>query len=291
MSIEVLVGEKVIKMLERYGSEIVKEINRKYEVVDEEEILKSLKIEKKKEEIRSKIPMPFKGEMCKDKCNVIRLNYGLYTQCQNKCEKKINGYDVCKTCIKQTEKNSNGKPTYGYIQERIELGKNFKDPKGKSPIAYGNVMERLKLNREEVEREATRLGIELSEEDFEISKKQRGRPKKETAITDTSSEEGDVVDKKPRGRPKKEKKPISETIEEEINNNDSDNKDPDNNDSDNKDPDNNDSDDDEEGLAVTEFTHMGKKYLKAQDNTLYDFDTHEELGTWNPEKRDIVIDN
>ena len=57
--------------------------------------------------------------------------------------KIINGYDVCKTCKKQIEKSKNVKPTYGYIQERIEMGDRYRDPKGKAPIAYGNIMEKL----------------------------------------------------------------------------------------------------------------------------------------------------
>ena len=41
---------------------------------------------------------------------------------------------------------------------------------------------------------------------------------------------------------------------------------------------------DEEELAVTEFKIEGVKYLKAADNTLYDFKTHEEIGEWDPSK-------
>ena len=37
-------------------------------------------------------------------------------------------------------------------------------------------------------------------------------------------------------------------------------------------------------LAVTEFKNEGVKYLKAADNTIYDFKTHEELGEWDPIK-------
>ena len=49
-------------------------------------------------------------------------------------------------------------------------------------------------------------------------------------------------------------------------------------------------DSDEEELAVTEFTHKGIKYLKAGDNTLYDVNTHEEIGLWDPEKNKVIMD-
>ena len=56
------------------------------------------------------------------------------------------------------------------------------------------------------------------------------------------------------------------------------------------DSDDDDSDDDEE-LAVSEFFISGIKYLKAADNSLYDFKTHEGIGMWNPDTKQIEIDN
>ena len=44
---------------------------------------------------------------------------------------------------------------------------------------------------------------------------------------------------------------------------------------------------DEEELAVTAFNIDGVKYLKAADNTIYDFKTHEEVGNWNPALKQI----
>jgi len=291
-SVEVLEGT-----LKRYGEKLMKEVSEKYGI-DKKELLKMINVEVKGvEEIErktlSKIPMPFTGVMCVGNCNGIRLNHGLYTQCTNEHSIRKDGYDVCKTCAKQIEKNSNGKPTYGYIQERIELGNDYKDPKGKSPVSYGNIMEKLNISRKDVEEEAERLGLKLNEKIFEVKKTQRGRPKKSTDVVDTASESSEPP-KKPRGRPPKEKKTVTEDssdilknlITEDITKSTQEKEENSTQEKEEEVVD----DSDEEELAVTEFIYKGNKYLKAADNTVYDINTHEEIGQWNPDKNMIIID-
>ena len=301
---EIQVCEVLEKTLERYGEKIMKEISKKYGI-ELNELLKMIKIEVKEvEEMErktlSKIPMPFTGVMCVGNCNAIRLNHGLYTQCTNEHSISKNGYDVCKTCVKQIEKNSNVKPTYGYIQDRIELGDDFKDPKGKSPVAYGNIMAKLNISRKDVEEEAERLGLKLNEKIFEVKKSQRGRPKKSIDVVDTESESGEP-EKRPRGRPKKEKKTVTEDSKDILKNliaevvppspeekkvdEAKDKKEMEVKDESDKEED----ESDEEGLAVREFTHKGIKYLKAEDNTLYDVNTHEEIGMWDPKAKKVIV--
>lgn len=280
----------------------MKEVSVKYGI-ELNELLKLIKIEVKVvEEIErktlSKIPMPFTGVMCSSNCNGIRVNHGLYTQCTNEFSISKNGYNLCKTCVKQTEKNSNGKPTYGYIQDRIELGEDYKDGKGKSPIAYGNIMEKLNISRKDVEEEANRLGIKIDESIFAVKKSQRGRPKKSTDIVDTASESSEPV-KRGRGRPKKEKKTVTEDSSDILKNLITEDKTPSNEEpstppkeepsSPPKEEEEED-DSDEEELAVTEFTYKGIKYLKASDNTLYDINTHEEIGNWDPDTNKIILE-
>lgn len=292
-SVEVLEGT-----LKRYGEKLMKEVSEKYGI-DKKELLKMINVEVKGvEEIErktlSKIPMPFTGVMCVGNCNGIRLNHGLYTQCTNEHSIRKDGYDVCKTCAKQIEKNSNGKPTYGYIQERIELGNDYKDPKGKSPVSYGNIMEKLNISRKDVEEEAERLGLKLNEKIFEVKKTQRGRPKKSTDVVDTASESSEAP-KKPRGRPPKEKKIVTEDssdilknlITEDITKSTQEKEE---NSTQEKEEEEVVDDSDEEELAVTEFICKGNKYLKAADNTVYDINTHEEIGQWNPDTNTIIID-
>ena len=263
--------------MEEYGRKVVKELAREYGFSEEEGLRKINITVKKMEEIKmkelSKIPMPFTGVICSENCNGIRLNHSLYTQCTNKHTISHNGYNLCKTCDKQREKNSNDKPTYGYIQERIEQGENYVDSKGKKPVSYGNVMEKLNISRKEVEKEAEKIGIIIDEKHYEVKKGQRGRPKKSMTSTkdviDTASESSERSEKRGRGRPKKEKKTVEEVKVVEV-----------------KEEENESSD--EEELAVTKFTYKGKEYLKAADNTLYDIESHEEIGRWDGEK--VILD-
>lgn len=349
---EIQMSEKVEKMMERMlyrrGEEIVESLSEKYgfsleeglEHVNIEVKMESEKKERKaRTQTKSKIPLPFCGEKCSENCEAIRLNHCLYTQCTNPGTEEKSGYLMCKTCIKQTEKNSNGKPTYGYISDRVKLGADFRDPKGKEPVLYGNIMEKLNISRDDAIKEAEKQGLTIPEEQFEVKKAKRGRPKKEVVTVDTSGSETEEPKKetkdepkketkdeskeKPkstRGRPKKNPTPTNTNVGddvikglveskaqvplqtpatlESISSSDVSSKpkeDP------NEDPkehginvtpsekDDSSSDDnsDDEELAVCEFKIGKTKYLKAADNTLYDFKTHEEIGKWNPKTKTI----
>ena len=342
--------ENLKKIMQRVGKVIVVELGKKYGFDISEGLkhvnLEEINVQSERREIsnktRSKIPVPFCGKIIKGNCEAIRLNHCLYTQCTNDStilhtDGKITA-NLCSTCFKQTEKNSNGKPTYGYINDRMENGKNFRDPKGKAPLNYGNVMEKLNISREEAEKEAAIYGLTIPEDQFEIKKASRGRPKKDVSAIDTSgSEDGaslnDEPIKKPRGRPKKEKIVVSSIGDELIKalvtgekppekqpeklseklpekqpekppdkppeklpstniTTSSSSKLEDNDGNKIVDDDSNDDDsDDDEELAVSEFSISGIKYLKAADNSLYDFKTHEEIGIWNPDTKQIEIDN
>lgn len=308
-------------MLIENGVRIVEELSAKYGFSKDEglEHVKLNKIEvKERGEKKSrqgvttqKIILPFCGEKCSGNCDAIRLNHGLYTQCTNTGTEENDEYMLCKTCYKQTEKNSNGKPTYGYISERVELGSQFRDPKGKEPVKYGNIMVKLNITRDEAIQEAERYGLTIPEDQFEIKKAQRGRPKKDTTAVDTSGSDEEPP-KKTRGRPKKEKQVINtnsgeDLIKELVNKAQSEEQvepppkpkekpkvepppkptvEPS---SDSADAESD--DEEEEELAVTEFKILGVKYLKSADNTLYDFTSHEEVGTWNPKTKKIEIED
>ena len=147
------------------------------------------------------IPLPFCGTYERDNCMGIRLNHGLHTQCLNAPDRLG---DYCKTCQKQVDKNASGKPTYGDIRDRLECPiLEYRDPKGRLTIPYGNVMEKLGLDRTAVEAEAEKFGLVIPEKHWQVVKKTRGRPKKSvTGVSDTSSE---TSAPKKRGRPKKVK--------------------------------------------------------------------------------------
>jgi hypothetical protein len=316
-------------MIKKVGEGIVRSLSEKYGFKLEEGLeyvdLSNVEVKVEENEKSRKMVLPFCGRKEEGKCEGIRLNHGLYTQCTNSKKEGI----LCMTCLKQTEKNSNGKPTYGYISERVEQGTNYVDPKGKAPVQYGNIMDKLNITREEAEKEANKLGLTIPEEQFAVKKVARGRPKKDTTTIDTSGSDEDVP-KKNRRRPKKEKKVVSCNVGEDLikelvklgettvaaltpkppivgetpkppivgeTPKPPTNKGVDNGVSKDIDASPNEGtivatdsptdDEDEEELAVTEFKIGGKKYLKASDNTLYDINTHEEIGNWNPKTKEI----
>lgn len=294
--------EVVTEISSKYGldiSEVKKEIGLDVKIVNEKE--------KNKEK---KIMLPFCGRIDDERCQGIKINYCLYTQCENNIFQK----NLCKTCHKQSEKNSDGKPNYGTIDERLD--KNYKDKNGKQPIKYSKFMDKMNITREMAEKEAEEQGLTIPEEEFEIKKTSRGRPKKSTSTTDTSDEES-IAEPKKRGRPPKEKKVIEngnvgddliKNLIEEANKNEPKKEatpepkkavtpepkkaaTPEPKKAATPQADNDDDSDDEEETVVAPFTFKGVKYLKAADNTIYDINTHEEVGIWDEEKQEIVPDD
>ena len=261
----------------------------------------------------SSIPLPFCGYINERCCMGIKLNHSLYTQCQSK---SVNG-EFCKVCYNQTQKNSSAKPTYGVISDRL-VGDicDYRDPRGKKVVNYGNIMEKLNISKEMAEQEAQKQGVIIPELQFQVIRNQRGRPKKnkEVSVDDTDSEKSVPQEKKPRGRPKKEQKEIkandsdhniiaSLLAEANINNYAS------SSDSKNKitskevkkeiiesksDSDDSDDSDDEE-INVTIFKYKGPgedestDYFKTEDNILYDKDSNL-VGKWNSIKKIIEFD-
>ena len=298
-------NSKMEKAMSKMLLEVVSEISVKYGV-DISEVKREIGLDVevrvlKEKEKGKKIMLPFCGRIDDERCQGIKINYGLYTQCENNMFQK----KLCKTCHKQSEKNSDGKPNYGTIDERLD--KNYKDKNGKEPIKYSKFMEKMNITREMAEKEAQEQGVTIPEEEFEIKKIGRGRPKKSTSTTDTSDEES-IAEPKKRGRPPKEKKVIEngnvgddliKNLIEEANKSEpkkTATPGPKKPTSEPKktatpEPDNDDDSDDEEETVVAPFTFKGVKYLKAADNTIYDINTHEEVGVWDEEKQEIVPDD
>jgi len=159
---------------------------------------------------KATFPLPFSGVVRADCCQGVKPNRGLYSQCEKEC---VDDGEFCKGCTKQATKNASGEPDYGIITKRGSP--DWRDPKGKAPLAFIKVMKKLKLSEEEVLNEVSRLNvafdasIHFAEEPVKESK--RGRPKK--AITsDTESEKSE----KKRGRPKKAAKVVEITPTEDL---------------------------------------------------------------------------
>lgn len=155
---------------------------------------------KKEEKLQASIPLPFAGRSERETCcNGIRLNHGLYTQCTN--DHMASG-EYCQTCQKQADVM--GKPAYGTIEDRVACDPmEYRDPKGKKVVSYGNVLKKLGIDAEKARQEAARVGITLEDHHFTVVVGKRGRPKKSNAISDTESDASDAPKK--RGRPAKKK--------------------------------------------------------------------------------------
>jgi len=127
-------------------------------------------------------PLPYNGVINDDTCLGLKNNHGLYTQCELK---KITNSDFCKTCAGQSSKNSNGKPDYGTVWERGQVGiMDYRDPNGKGPIHYTKIMKKMGLTQEAVIQEAQRFDITIDPIHFvdpeptkQVSGK-KGRPQK-----------------------------------------------------------------------------------------------------------------
>jgi len=181
-------GEEAIRML---GLEMTK-VARK--MTEKKEKLPKVKLAK------PQYPIPFNGTMNDNCCYGLKQNRGLYTQCQNV---RKGDASFCKGCQAQADKNANGKPDYGTIQDRMEVGiYEFKDPKGKAPIAFTKLMKKMKIDQEQILNEAGKLNVTIDPIHFEYAdatESKRGRPK-----TEKPKKESTGV----KGRPKKEKKVV-----------------------------------------------------------------------------------
>ena len=183
------------------------------ESLAEMNLVKSLITKKpaKAKVLKPTVPLPFCGTLLTSCCG-IRVNHGLHSQCSNAKEcsdTSGEALDYCKTCNKQAMSNESGAPNGGDIRARISG--EWSPAKGKL-ISYGNVMEKLSITRSKAEGEAAKLGLTIPEEQFEVVKGRRGRPKSDTSTSSSDEEKP----KKPRGRPKKSKKVINSSTGDDL---------------------------------------------------------------------------
>ena len=151
-------------------------------------VSKGEKKEKKpKKEKKSVFPMPFVAELTDIAgCQGLAYNRGLFTQCT---KKRMENGNYCKGCQTEADKNASGCPDCGTVESRLATGLyEFKDPKGRSPISYVKVLEKLKLSVLTAEEESGKLNIDIPEEHFVVVEKSSSKQKKESVA---------------RGRPKK----------------------------------------------------------------------------------------
>lgn len=218
----------VAGMLEDARRETIRACAEKYKFSAEAALLevglsvKMVKKSERKEKIEKRekpeVPLPFTGVVNENSCHGLKQNHGLLTQCH---KNPIGCSTYCQGCQKQADKNASGKPNNGSIEDRMAAftcGKEYRDPKGKAPVAYAKVMQKLKLSEEQVKAEATKQNIELPAELFNAPVAKRGRPKKNQAVTSDTESESSMSNGEPkkRGRPKKTGKPVEVSTTEDL---------------------------------------------------------------------------
>ena len=168
-----------------------------YSFSEAEGFMKVLESKKVKNErvCKPRIALPYCGSLLSGCCMGISLNGRLYTQCLKKAKK---GSIWCGTCKKEAEASSSGKPKYGSMEDRMAMGKDWKDSKQRAPVKYSTVMLKKNITKEQALEEAAKLGWTIPEEEFELEvpkKKQgkkRGRPAK-TKKVETGGAGDDLI--------------------------------------------------------------------------------------------------
>jgi hypothetical protein len=249
-----------------------------------EKILSELRRELRKEielemKLEKEIKLPWSG--VKEEC-CMNLNYegGLYVQCRGM--KSVNGY--CESCKSEGE--------YGTTEERMKVDINdYIDPSGRKVVHYSKIMKKMNINKEDVLRRAEELGEKVAECHFLEVKSKRGRPRKE--------KQEEPKEKKKRGRPRKEKNVSSNNSGEDLiasllensNKNETKIEEKTETSADEKTELetnlNNNIDEEEEETNVIRFEINGKVYLKSEENILFDYESHDAIGMWNEENKEI----
>lgn len=210
-SVNSLIEEAVVKCGVEYSFDGAEAIHKLDLIASQGVIVKGRKNDSRKndgkdsrkndgvDKLVSSFPLPYNGEMDVNCCSGLKQNHGLYTQCQS--TRKVDDR-YCKGCKSQADKNANGEPDYGTIEKRKETGLlDFKDPSGKSPIAYTKIMKKFKKTEEEVVEEGKRMNMNINAIHFVVpsgSESKRGRPK-------SVDKKEDPKPKGVKGRPKKSK--------------------------------------------------------------------------------------
>ena len=234
-----------------------------------------------KAKTKSSIALPWCGTIVHANCYGVRFNKGLFTQCTN----KIKSGTRCSACSDSSKRMI----CCGDIRERSD--DNWSDSKGRTPVRYCVVMQKLGITREEAEAEAKRLGWVIPNKEFEKPEPaRRGRPPKRKPLVSNvvgndmldelvaGARDLSLIDESPRERPI----PPNETREQKMHRlfgSDSDS------DDEAYDVDTQ-SDDEIEVRPTVPLVIEGKEYLfDEKTNTAYYLDTQALAGVTTPGRR------
>ena len=189
---------QVREMKKRSSGKKTKEVKEKPVEAVKEKTLKAVKEKpvKAAKEYKAAFALPFVvSRVLEDGCHGLAFNGGLFTQCQ---KIRMSQSSYCKACQMEADGSSTGSPSNGTVEERCSQGlMDFRDSKGRAPIAYTKIMEKLNLTREQVEIEAGKLNMIIDEAHFavvETTKVATGRPKASKKKTVTVEAESMAVE-------------------------------------------------------------------------------------------------
>ena len=189
-------------MLAEYTKELLIIVGKEYDFDGLKAYDKLVNQPKKNKELKEIKVLPWLGIVDNNKCKGLRYCHGLHVQCDK------DATDLCKMCMKSNV-------PYGRVEDRLKCNlTEYRDPKGKQTLPYINVAEKLGIDIDKANRCCQELyDMNIPDEHLIPRKIQRGRPKKSTAVSDTESDTASP--KKKRGRPRKAKKKIV-TIGDEL---------------------------------------------------------------------------
>lgn len=207
--------------------------------------------------------LPFNGEKIEGKCEALKYNGGLFTQCDKDIwsESSLN---LCKRC--------NNMELKGIVQDRIDERLNsglydYKDKKNRSPIRYLKYLKKQNISKEEVLDYCNKKHILLNQEHWIVEDEvvnKRGRPKKskkEVIVNDEEKE--DIFAELVRGQQVVDK--VEQVVEQVV------------------------EQEEEEQEVVKMINYNGKQYYKGKKSGIIYNMEQEEIGIWNKKTKSIIF--
>jgi len=214
-----------------------------------------------------KCPTPWSGVADATKCSALKLNHGLYTQCCN----GPNSGEFCTACTKTC--NAEGVPSKGTVAQRIAVGTGiYTTPDGKkTSCSYGDAILKMKIPTATAVSQLAEMGTVLPAAEYELTVAAgKKAPAVKTFADDDESDEAifargmmtigsidgvevnafDILaelQSQARIRTKADELAAAEA--------------------------------DEDTVVVSEWKYHGKVYLRSDDDQVFEFDTHDPIGT------------
>jgi hypothetical protein len=251
--------------------------------------------------------LPFIPGLVKEElCQGLVLNGGLFTQC---LKAKKEGCEYCEKCEEKADENGMT------VARRIRYGlMEFKNLKNQKVVSYSTYLTKKNVSRAEAEEKARELGVVIPEEYWEVQERKRGRPKKEKKEVEVSEDnEEEEEEEKREEKPKKGRKVMSDEEKaakkaerdaakrEKLAEKETERKnqleemkvqdipEPIVTPTQEADPIVTPTQEAEPvKITVKKLMINGKKYLKTPANVLYDAETKEEVGTYDPINKTII---